>query len=40
VKSFLTYTAGPGQAGLKDLGYAPLPADIDAKVQASVAKIS
>jgi phosphate transport system substrate-binding protein len=40
VKSFLTYTSGPGQAGLKDLGYAPLPADIDAKVQASVAKIS
>ena len=40
VKSFLTYTSGPGQASLKDLGYAPLPTDIDAKVQASVAKIS
>jgi phosphate transport system substrate-binding protein len=40
VKSFLTYTAGPGQTGLADLGYAPLPQDIDAKVQASVAKIS
>ncbi|HEY3633358.1 MAG TPA: phosphate ABC transporter substrate-binding protein PstS [Jatrophihabitantaceae bacterium] len=40
VKAFLTYTAGDGQAGLKDLGYAPLPSDIDAKVQASVAKIS
>ena len=40
VKSFLTYTAGAGQAGLADLGYAPLPSDIDAKVQASVAKIS
>jgi phosphate transport system substrate-binding protein len=40
VKAFLTYTAGEGQAGLKDLGYAPLPSDIDAKVQASVAKIS
>lgn len=40
VKSFLTYTSGPGQAGLADLGYAPLPADIDAKVQASVAKLS
>jgi phosphate transport system substrate-binding protein len=40
VKSFLTYTSGQGQAGLKNLGYAPLPPDIDAKVQASVAKIS
>jgi phosphate transport system substrate-binding protein len=40
VKSFLTYTSGAGQAGLKDLGYAPLPSDIDAKVRASVAKIS
>ncbi len=40
VKSFLTYTAGTGQDGLKDLGYAPLPSDIDAKVKASVAKIS
>jgi phosphate transport system substrate-binding protein len=40
VKSFLTYTAGAAQAGLKDLGYAPLPSDIDSKVQASVAKIS
>jgi phosphate transport system substrate-binding protein len=39
VKSFLTYTAGPGQQGLPDLGYAPLPSDIDAKVQASVATI-
>ena len=40
VKSFLTYTAGTGQDGLKDLGYAPLPSDIDTKVKASVAKIS
>jgi phosphate transport system substrate-binding protein len=40
VKSFLTYTSGAGQTGLPNLGYAPLPADIDAKVQASVAKIS
>jgi phosphate transport system substrate-binding protein len=40
VKSFLSYTAGPGQSGLADLGYAPLPSDIDTKVQASVATIS
>jgi phosphate transport system substrate-binding protein len=40
VKSFLTYTSGAGQAGLPDLGYAPLPATVLAKVQAVVAKIS
>ncbi len=40
VKSFLTYTSGPGQDSLKQLGYAPLPSDLLAKVQASVAKIS
>jgi phosphate transport system substrate-binding protein len=40
VKSFLTYTAGDGQSVLKDLGYAPLPASIQAKVQAAVASIS
>ena len=40
VKSFLTYTSGPGQASLKQLGYAPLPANILTKVQASVAAIS
>ena len=40
VKSFLTYTAGDGQAALKDLGYAPLPAEIQTKVQAAVATIS
>ena len=40
VKSFMSYTAGPGQAGLADLGYAPLPSDIDSKVQASAATIS
>ena len=39
VKSFLTYTVGDGQAVLKDLGYAPLPAEIQAKVQAAVATI-
>jgi phosphate transport system substrate-binding protein len=39
VKSFLTYTAGDGQAALKDLGYAPLPASIQTKVQAAVASI-
>ncbi|MBV9821929.1 MAG: phosphate ABC transporter substrate-binding protein PstS [Actinobacteria bacterium] len=40
VKSFLTYTAGDGQAALKDLGYAPLPSEIQSKVQAAVASIS
>jgi phosphate transport system substrate-binding protein len=40
VKSFLSYTSNEGQAALKQLGYAPLPASILAKVQASVAKIS
>jgi phosphate transport system substrate-binding protein len=40
VKNFLTYTANGGQAGLPDLGYAPLPASILTKVQAAVATIS
>jgi phosphate transport system substrate-binding protein len=40
VKNFLTYTANGGQAGLPDLGYAPLPASILSKVQATVAMIS
>jgi phosphate transport system substrate-binding protein len=40
VQSFLSYTSGAGQDALKQLGYAPLPSDIQAKVQASVAKIS
>ena len=40
VKGFLSYTSGAGQAGLPDLGYAPLPASILTKVQASVAAIS
>ena len=40
VKSFLTHTAGKGQDALQDLGYAPLPAEIQAKVQAAVATIS
>ena len=40
VKNFLTYTANGGQAGLPDLGYAPLPASILSKVQSTVATIS
>ncbi len=40
VKSFLQYTAGPGQDSLAQLGYAPLPSELLTKVQASVAKIS
>lgn len=40
VKSFLNYTVGAGQSALKDLGYAPLPTDIQAKVQAAINGIS
>ena len=40
VKSFMTYTSGPGQDSLKQLGYAPLPAPILSKVWTSVAAIS
>ena len=40
VKAFFSYTAGGGQAGLKDLGYAPLPSAIQTKVQTSVNAIS
>lgn len=41
IKGFLTYTASSaGQGALSDLGYAPLPASVLTKVQASVASIS
>jgi phosphate transport system substrate-binding protein len=41
IKGFLTYTSSTGgQSALGDLGYAPLPASIQAKVAASVATIS
>lgn len=41
VKSFLGYTAGAGQQLLTpDLGYAPLPKSLQAKVTAAVAAIS
>ncbi|WP_121191759.1 phosphate ABC transporter substrate-binding protein PstS [Motilibacter peucedani] len=41
VKSFLSYTSGDGQSQLTpDLGYAPLPASIQAKVKTAVAAIS
>jgi phosphate transport system substrate-binding protein len=41
VKGFLTYTSGSeGQGKLTALGYAPLPASIQSKVAAVVAKIS
>ncbi|MEV5607771.1 phosphate ABC transporter substrate-binding protein PstS [Streptomyces sp. NPDC052225] len=40
-KSFLTYTASDeGQAVLADLGYAPIPTEINAKVRETVAGIS
>jgi phosphate transport system substrate-binding protein len=40
VKNFLDYTANEGQSQLAQLGYAPLPSDLQAKVNASIAKIS
>jgi phosphate transport system substrate-binding protein len=40
VKNFLNYTADGGQTSLAQLGYAPLPAALQAKVKASIAKIS
>lgn len=40
VKNFLNYTANGGQAALAQLGYAPLPAALQTKVNASIAKIS
>jgi phosphate transport system substrate-binding protein len=40
VKDFLTYTSTTGQTGLGDLGYAPVPASIKAKLTASIASIS
>jgi phosphate transport system substrate-binding protein len=40
VKNFLNYTVSDGQSLLAGLGYAPLPSDLQAKVAASVAKIS
>jgi len=40
VKAFLNYIANAGQAGLADLGYAPLPTEIQSKVVAAIAAIS
>jgi phosphate transport system substrate-binding protein len=40
VKNFLNYTVDQGQSALAGLGYAPLPAELQAKVKASIAKIS
>lgn len=41
IKAFLTYTSSTGgQSQLSDLGYAPLPESVRAKVAASVAAIS
>ncbi|MFE4175309.1 phosphate ABC transporter substrate-binding protein PstS [Streptomyces sp. NPDC056909] len=41
VKSFLTYTASDeGQKLLSDAGYAPIPAEINAKVRETVASLS
>ncbi|MFF9350724.1 phosphate ABC transporter substrate-binding protein PstS [Streptomyces sp. NPDC014734] len=41
VKSFLNYTAGDeGQKLLTDAGYAPIPAEINAKVRETIASLS
>jgi phosphate transport system substrate-binding protein len=40
VKNYLTYAAGDGQAVAPSLGFAPLPASLASKVQASIATIS
>jgi phosphate transport system substrate-binding protein len=41
IKGFLTYTSSTGgQSALSDLGYAPLPAEIQSKVATAVAAIS
>jgi phosphate transport system substrate-binding protein len=40
LKSFLTYTAGDGQASLTKLGYAPLPTEVQTKVAASIKALS
>lgn len=40
LKAFLTYAVGDGQAKLTDLGYAPLPAEVQAKVKASIGNLS
>jgi phosphate transport system substrate-binding protein len=39
VKDFLNYTVTDGQSILKQNGYAPLPASLQAKVKAAVAGI-
>jgi phosphate transport system substrate-binding protein len=39
VKNFLNYTANDGQSLLAGLGYAPLPTELQTKVNASIAKI-
>jgi phosphate transport system substrate-binding protein len=40
VKDFLNYLIGPGQASLKQQGYAPLPSSLASRVKASIAGIS
>lgn len=40
IKDYLTYAAGSGQQQADALGFAPLPSDLQSKVEASVATIS
>lgn len=40
VKAFLTYAAGDGQSTADQLGFAPLPTELDTKAKASIDSIS
>ena len=40
VKAFLAYAASDGQGTLTNLGYAPLPSEVQSKVQAGIDKLS
>jgi phosphate transport system substrate-binding protein len=39
VKAFLAYAASDGQSSLTNLGYAPLPSEVQSKVKASIDKL-
>jgi phosphate transport system substrate-binding protein len=40
VKAFLAYAASDGQSSLTNLGYAPLPSEVQSKVKAAIDKVS
>jgi phosphate transport system substrate-binding protein len=39
IKDFLTWMLGPGQEMTKPLTYAPLPEDVNKRVQAAIAQV-